>query len=172
MPRINEGLQSVVRTHTIFSPTNAAMLEANHPNACNQCHVEQTIDWTLKSLQEWYGKSYSESKIATAYPRRDQPVAAGWLASSHEAVRLVAADSILRRKSTALLPAVLNLLDDPFLINRQFTQRGLEEMLNLRLADFGYRFYDAPPRRQSALPKLREELLKPQPGGRSPASQN
>ena len=39
MPRINEGLQEVVRTHTIFSPTNSAMIESNQMNACNQCHV-------------------------------------------------------------------------------------------------------------------------------------
>jgi len=35
MPKINEGINSLVRTHTIFSPTNPAMIEANRPNACN-----------------------------------------------------------------------------------------------------------------------------------------
>ena len=160
MPRINEGLQTVVRTHTIFSPTNAAMLEANHPNACNQCHVDQPIDWTLKSLKEWYGKSYSEQKLSTAYPQRDQPVASGWLKSKNEAVRLVAADSVLRAKDPAFLPELIGMLDDPFLINRQFTQRGLEEMQDIRLEKFGYRFYMSPQERRDALPKLRDAILK------------
>ena len=44
MPKLNEGINSIVRTHTIFSPTNPAMIEANHPNACNRCHTDRPID--------------------------------------------------------------------------------------------------------------------------------
>ncbi len=160
MPRLNEGLQSIVRTHTIFSPTNAAMLEANHPNACNQCHLDKPIDWTLKSLKEWYGKSFSEQNLSQAYPERLQPVAAGWLKSKNEAVRLVAADSIVRAKAQAFLPELIDMLDDPYLINRQFTQRGLEEMQNVRLEKYGYRFFMSPPERRDALQKLRDAILK------------
>lgn len=160
MPRINEGLQAVVRTHTIFSPTNAAMLEANHPNACNQCHLDKPINWTLKSLKEWYGKSFSEQKLSEAYPDRSQSMAAGWLKSKHEAVRLVAADSILRAKDHAFLSELIDMLDDPFLINRQFTQRGLEEMQNVRLEKFGYRFFMSPDERRDALQELRHAFLK------------
>ena len=163
MPRINEGLQTIVRTHTIFSPTNAAMLEANHPNACNQCHLDKPIDWTLTLLKDWYGKSFSESKISAAYPHRDQPVASGWFGSKNEAVRLVAADSALRAKETSLLPALIDMLNDPFLINRQFTQRGLEEMQNLRLDKLGYRFYLSPQERSEVLPNIRGALLKKRP---------
>lgn len=159
MPRINEGLQSVVRTHTIFSPTNAAMLEANHPNACNQCHVDKPIDWTLKYLRDWYGRSYSEPKIAAAYPQRDRLVAAGWLSSSNEAVRLVAVDSILRANAKSFLPELIDQLDDPFLINRQFTQHGLEEFWQIRPQDFGYEFFMSPAERRNALSKLRDALL-------------
>lgn len=158
MPKINEGLQSVVRTHTIFSPTNVAMLEANHPNACNQCHVDKPIDWTLKSLKDWYGKSYSEKKIVDSYPFRDQPVAVGWLKNNNEAVRLIAADSIIRAKNKPLQPGLIDMLDDPFLINRQFTQRGLEELKGIRLDQYGYRFFMSPDERANALKKIREAL--------------
>ena len=51
MPRMNEGLQDVVRTHMIFSPTNSEMIESNQPNACNLCHTEKSIDWTVNYLQ-------------------------------------------------------------------------------------------------------------------------
>ena len=57
MPRINEGIEDVVRTHMIYSPTRADMLEANHPNACNLCHTDKPIDWTLAALKDWYGKT-------------------------------------------------------------------------------------------------------------------
>jgi predicted CXXCH cytochrome family protein len=70
MPKINEGVQDVVRTHTIYSPTRADMIEANHPNACNLCHTDKPIVWTLGSLKKLFGKTYNEIVIAANYPDR------------------------------------------------------------------------------------------------------
>src|SRR5207245_3539387 len=81
MPRLNEGIQDVVRTHMIYSPTRRDMIEANHPNACNLCHTRQPIDWTMRYLKEWYGAGYDEAKIAANYPHRADMVARGWLDS-------------------------------------------------------------------------------------------
>jgi predicted CXXCH cytochrome family protein len=160
MPRINEGVEDVVRTHMIFSPTRADMLEANHPNACNLCHTDQPIDWTLTALKKWYGKTYEEDLIAVNYPQRDKPVGLGWLDSDNASVRLVAVEAMTRRRDTWALPRLLNALDDPYLINRQFAYKGLQEMLNVRLADFGYRFYMTSQERQKPLTQLRERFLK------------
>ena len=159
MPRINEGLQEVVRTHTIFSPTNPAMIEGNHPNACNQCHVDQSIDWTLGYLKEWYGRSYSPKSIRTNYPDRDGSVVVGWLKGKNESVRLVAADSLARAKATWALPELIDALDDPFVLNRQFARIGLEDLLNLKLSDFGYQFYLTPEERRQPLQNLRDKLI-------------
>jgi predicted CXXCH cytochrome family protein len=159
MPHLNEGLQDVVRTHTIFSPTNAAMIEANHPNACNLCHTDQPIDWTLSNLKEWYGAVFSEDAIAKAYPHRQEPAAAGWMRSDYEPVRLIGADAACRANDRALLPDLLNVLDDPFLLNRQFTARRLEAMLGIRLEDEGYRFYMSREERAEPLQRLRQKLL-------------
>lgn len=158
MPRMNEGLQDVVRTHMIFSPTNIAMIEQNQPNACNMCHTEKSIDWTLTHLKDWYGKSYSESKLADSYPNREAPAAINWLTSESSAVRLIAADSLIRTESFWALDEVAGALDDPFLINRQFAGRGLEQMLDIDLKDFGYRFYMTSDERSEALANLRREL--------------
>lgn len=159
MPRINEGLQAVVRTHMIYSPTNRAMIEANHPNACNQCHVEQPIDWTLTHLKDWYGASFSEGKIATSYPERQRPASIGWLHGGNEAVRLVAADSLCRAKAEWAVPELLPILNDPFILNRQFTRMGLESMLNIQLSDYGYVYHMTAEERRKPLKKLWEELV-------------
>ncbi|MCM2369732.1 hypothetical protein [Aporhodopirellula aestuarii] len=158
MPRINEGMQDVVRTHTIFSPTNSAMIEKNHPNACNMCHTEQPIDWTLTHLEEWYGKTFSAEKLSKSYPDRDSPVAKGWLASRKSSVRLIGADTLFRTKSLWAIDELVDALDDPFLINRQFVGRGLEQMLNINLEDVGYQFYMTADERREALEKLRDEI--------------
>jgi hypothetical protein len=155
MPRINEGLQDVVRTHMIFSPTRRDMIEANQPNACNVCHVDRPIDWTLGRLKEWYGKIYDPDKIAANYPVSQRPVALGWLDSDNMAVRLVGADALTRAGSRPALPRLLDALDDPYLLNRQFAARGLEEMLHVRLSDFNYRFYMTAEERRNPLTDLR-----------------
>jgi len=158
MPRLNEGIQDVVRTHMIYAPTRADMIEANHPNACNLCHTDRSIDWTLKHLKEWYGKTYDEVKISAAYRARAQSVSVGWLHSDNAAVRLVAVEALIRAKDAQALPLVLDALDNPYLLNRQFALKGLQEMLNIRLAEFGYRFYMTKEERAAPLEKLRAKL--------------
>ncbi|WP_010587711.1 multiheme c-type cytochrome [Schlesneria paludicola] len=159
MPRINEGLQEVVRTHTIFSPTNRVMIETNQLNACNLCHPEQPIDWTLTHLKRWYGTTFQQRAIDTSYPNRNLPVAIGWLKSDREAVRLVAADAITRTDARWALPDLIGALDDPFILNRQFARIGLEKMLKVKLSDFGYQFYQSRDERVVPLRKMKEQLI-------------
>jgi len=161
MPRVNEGLQDVVRTHTIFSPTEPRMIEANQPNACNICHVEKPIDWTLTHLKDWYGADgYSQSELSANYPHRDGPVAAGWLESSHHATRLIGADALARAGANWAMNDLVDMLDDPYLINRQFTARGLDRMLEIDLRDHGYQFFMFSKERAGPIAKIRELLMK------------
>jgi predicted CXXCH cytochrome family protein len=158
MPKINEGLRDVVRTHMIYSPTRADMIEANHPNACNLCHTRQPINWTLRYLQEWYGKRYDEDKISASYPDRAVAVARGWLVSENPSVRLVAVEALIRAGDRAALPQLVDALDDPYLVNREFACKGLQDMLGLRLRDFGYRVWLSRSQRRQSLTALRARI--------------
>jgi predicted CXXCH cytochrome family protein len=158
MPRINEGLENVVRTHMIYSPTRADMIEANHPNACNLCHTDRPIDWTLDYLKKWYGGRYDEKKIAAHYPRRNAPVVEGWLQSANASVRLVAVEALARARDPRAVPRLLDALDDPYLVNRQFAFKGLQELLGVRLRDYGYHIYQTEEERKKPLAALRAKL--------------
>lgn len=161
MPRINEGMQDVVRTHTIFSPTQADMIETNQPNACNLCHLDKSINWTLDYLSEWYGKNYSQFDITSSYLDRKQPTGIGWLASDHEATRLVAAEAAARENATWMVPAITTMLDDPYLLNRQFAQTNLEKLLSKDLpSEFGYWFYMTPEERKAPIAAIRQSFRK------------
>lgn len=46
-----------VRSHRITSPTAAETLKSGIPNACNQCHVDRSLEWTRNALAEWKGTS-------------------------------------------------------------------------------------------------------------------
>ena len=158
MPRINEGLQDVVRTHTIYSPTQSNMIHANQPNACNLCHVEKPINWTIEYLGKWYGAKFSEQAIAKNYPHREGPVGTGWLKHEYEPVRLVASHALTDAGAKWALPELIDALDDPYLLNRQFALIGLETMLGRKLSEFGYRFYMTKEERQEPLNAMRAEL--------------
>ncbi len=90
MPRLNEGLQDVVRTHMIFSPTNREMLTAGHPNACNICHTDESASWTLRHLRDWYNVDLKDIPEDAG----NVPAAVAWLRSGNPAVRLVATDAL------------------------------------------------------------------------------
>ncbi len=156
MPKINEGLQDVVRTHTIFSPTANAMIESNHPNACNICHTDQTIDWTVDKLKKWYGKDYDRAKMAGNYSSTTQKVGLGWLKSDNEAVRLVAIEAMRRNDDDWAADQLIEALDDAYLLNRQFAAEAVEKVLGIDLENAGYKFYMTPSQRKVAIDKIRQ----------------
>ena len=162
MPKINEGLQAMIRTHRIFSPTEPSMIEANQPNACNLCHLDKPIDWTIDHLREWYGMDhkFDERKMAANYPKRSDAVGLGWIRSAHGPTRVAAAEALARSGHEWAMPHLLDLLiTDENLVHRQFTQKRLEEELNFDFESNGYTFFMTREERKPAIEKLRAKLL-------------
>ena len=54
MPYTTWGLLRAIRSHTVSSPSVAASVGTGRPNACNQCHLDRTLEWTAGKLQQWY----------------------------------------------------------------------------------------------------------------------
>lgn len=163
MPKINEGLQKVVRTHQIFNPTDTGMIEANQPNACNLCHLDKPIDWTIDHLRDWYGEEheYRETELAENYPNRTEAVGLGWLKSPHAPTRLAAAEALAESEFDWVVPPLLELMaTDEHLVNRQFTQKRLEERLNYDFDTNGYTFFMTAAERAKAISRLRPILSK------------
>jgi hypothetical protein len=57
MPNTSYGLLKATRSHQISSPSVAETASTGRPNACNLCHLEQTLDWTGEKLAEWFGQA-------------------------------------------------------------------------------------------------------------------
>lgn len=178
MPKITEGMQDMVRSHRIFSPTEPRMLEANQPNACNLCHLDKPIDWTLGHLKDWYylreinevpsasDAAYSEARLAPNYPRRAGPAGDGWIRSPHAPTRIAGMEALTKADARWALPGLIEMLKDSHIINRQFTQKNIDEMLGVKLKDMGYQYYLAPPERAEAVERIRERLMdKEKPAG-------
>jgi hypothetical protein len=60
MPYTSYGLLKAIRSHQISSPDVATDLAVGRPNACNQCHLDQTLAWSSEWLERWYGISAPE----------------------------------------------------------------------------------------------------------------
>ena len=132
MPKIVMGIDRHVRTHRIGSPTDRRMLAAAAPNACNVCHLDRTIEWTVAELRERHGVK----RDPRSWSYRDS-VGETWLASREPAVRLIAAAAYARsplRKSA--LPELLGLLDDPLAYVRVWALFAIEDALGRRVTEY------------------------------------
>jgi hypothetical protein len=54
MPHNTYGLLRAMRGHQVSWPTAQESVEHGRPNACNLCHLNQTLAWTAQKLNAWY----------------------------------------------------------------------------------------------------------------------
>ena len=56
MPHTTFGLLHAIRSHQVSSPSAQESVAYGRPNACNLCHLDQTLAWTADKLHNWYGQ--------------------------------------------------------------------------------------------------------------------
>ena len=110
------------------------------PNACNLCHLDQSIAWTLSNLElQFGGARVAPPGMAAAYGGSlDGSVGAAWLASSSRDTRLAAIAAYGRQGGPAALAALLPRLDAPVAYERMWTLFAVEEALGRRLTPDEY----------------------------------
>ena len=57
MPNNTFGLLHAMRGHQVSWPTVQESIEHGRPNACNLCHLNQTLAWTGEKLHAWYNQT-------------------------------------------------------------------------------------------------------------------
>jgi hypothetical protein len=125
MPRVVMGIERYVRTHRISSPTNAKLYAEAAPNACNLCHLDRTIEWTLAELRDGW-----DVKIAPATGAYgDENVGDVWLASKSPAIRLIAMHAYARSPlGTFVRAQIAKSLTDPDAYVRAWARFALEDI--------------------------------------------
>ena len=153
MPRIVHGLADIIRTHQISSPTHAQMFEGDYPNACNLCHLDRSVEWTLAALDEHWQRRVLPTRDTSSQPG---PAGPRWLKHPVPIVRQVAAHAYSR---SSLVPGqlelVLPILEDPIPANRMFGLLAVERLLGRELPLSSYTPWASPAERQQQVDALR-----------------
>ena len=89
MPKYVQGLETIVRSHTISSPSDFSMLDAGHPNACNLCRLDKPIRWTVEELNKGWGTEIETdiSWIKNYAGSLRRPVGLAWLRNEDPVIR-------------------------------------------------------------------------------------
>ncbi len=130
MPFTTYGLMKGVRNHRIANPSVPSTLATGRPNACNQCHLDQTLQWTATQLHTWFG---------TEVPKLgadDQEIAASvqWMLKGDAAQRALMAWSLgwdaaqQASGSEWMVPYLAELIDDPYEAVRIIAERSLRTL--------------------------------------------
>ncbi|HEX5053604.1 MAG TPA: C cytochrome precursor [Planctomycetota bacterium] len=136
MPYTTYGLMKGVRNHRIASPSVQSTIATGRPNACNQCHLDRTLEWTASRLHDWYG-----TEVPKLGPD-DRKIAAGvqWALKGDAAQRALMAWSLgwapaQQASGTEwMVPCLAELIDDPYEVVRLIAERSLRTLSGF--ADF------------------------------------
>ena len=116
MPHTSYALFKAIRSHRVDSPNVEVSARTGKPAACNQCHLDKTLDWTATKMSKWYG--HTKPQLAAEH----QTTAASlvWLMKGDAAQRAITAwtfswdDAKAVSGSDWYAPYLAELLNDPY----------------------------------------------------------
>jgi hypothetical protein len=143
MPYTSYGLFTAMRSHRIDSPSVATSVQTGRPNACNLCHLDQTLEWAARSLSKWYG----EPEVALDADQRTVAASVLWALKGDAAQRAIAVwhmgwEPAREASGRTWQGAYLALLvADPYVAVRHLAERSLRTAPGF--ADFRVDFVSA-----------------------------
>lgn len=143
MPHTTYALFTAMRSHRVDNPSAATSIDSGRPNACNLCHLDQTLKWTAQHLNDWYGTEIPEMQ------EDEKNIAASllWLLRGNAVQRLITAwhfgyePAQTASETGWSAPFLAQILEDPYSMVRYVAHRALSRQPGFE----GFRFdYIAP----------------------------
>ncbi|MSU35697.1 MAG: C cytochrome precursor [Pedosphaera sp.] len=164
MPHTTFGLMKAIRSHQISNPSVAETLEVNRPNACNLCHLDQTLEWTRRNMESWHARSRPSRELTV--DEKTVPAWVLWVLTGDASVRGLAAwhaswpPAVSTSSNNWQAPIVASLLNDPYSVVRHIAGRSLRQLPEF--ADFAYDYLGDPAGRAEAVSKVRARWVQTQ----------
>ena len=170
MPYTSYGLLRAIRSHTVSSPSVQESVEVGRPNACNLCHLDQTLSWTADWLRAWHGIR----PPALGVTERAVAASVLWVLRGDAGLRALAAWHMgwapAREASGSgwMVPYLGELLGDSYEAVRYVAAASLRSLPGLERLDYDY-VAPAGVRREAAVDVLRAWRSSPAATERSDA---
>jgi len=140
MPHTSYGMLGAIRSHRIDSPSARTSAELGRPNACNLCHVGESLGWAADHLTAWYG----QPPVALSPEQRELAAGVLWLLRGDAAQRGILAWNMGWEASRAASPGdwqtlfLALTLDDPYPAVRSMAGEALRKFDAFRSFDYDY----------------------------------
>ena len=128
MPRTSYALYTAIADHHVASPRATSRTFSDRPNACNLCHLDQTLEWTGEHLSAWYGLP----RPALAQRERTEPAGLVWALQGDAVQRAIAGwhlsypPAIEASGREWMITTLAWMLDDPYAAVRFVAAASLE----------------------------------------------
>ncbi|MFN0111590.1 MAG: multiheme c-type cytochrome [Blastocatellia bacterium] len=124
MPRVVYGVMAFHRTHDITIPNASLTASQFVPNACNQCHLDKSVNWAIGESKRLWPR-----RFGNAQPSSDdifnQAEGARALFAGDALTRAMAAEALGKSGANWAAPFLIEALNDNYPIVRFFAANSL-----------------------------------------------
>ncbi len=142
MPNTAWSLLKATRDHEIRVPDPSADHAAGRPLACNLCHLDRPLDWSVAAMGRWWPERFRTPRPADGHatgqgaapPPTRVAASVRWLLSGEPGLRALAAWHLAWGPALAIsgrdwqVPLLTLALDDPYAAVRRTAARSLRAL--------------------------------------------
>ena len=129
MPRVVYGVMSIHPTHDITVPEPQLTVTKSVPNACNQCHLDKSVNWSIAESKRLWADRYVNSQTSSD-EQFNQPEGVRAMFTGDAVMRSVAVEAMsgggpAKPDAKWASPFLLEAFNDNYPIVRYFAANGL-----------------------------------------------
>jgi predicted CXXCH cytochrome family protein len=136
MPRVVYGIMAAHRTHDISVPDPQLTHSQQVPNACNQCHLDRSVNWAVTESKRLWPERFSQARTSPD-SQFDLPEGPRSLMAGDALARALAAEALVgggpgKPEAAWTAPWLVEALRDDYPIIRFFASAGLSRFFRGR----------------------------------------
>jgi hypothetical protein len=129
MPRVVYGIMSFHPTHEITVPDPHLTATQAVPNACNQCHLDKSVNWAISASKQWWPGRFSNAKLGVDnqfnFPEGPRALFAGDALTRALAAEAMGGGGPMKLDANWANPFLIEAFADNYPIVRFFAAHGL-----------------------------------------------
>lgn len=129
MPRVVYGVMAFHRSHDITVPDASLTASQLVPNACNQCHLDKSVNWAIAESKRLWPRRFGNSQLSSDgifnQPEGLRALFAGDALTRAMAAEALSGGGVMKPDANWAAPFLLEAFNDNYPIVRFFAGNGL-----------------------------------------------